>query len=42
MASIYRDIYDKKEIRSIRETDEKKIDTLSYLLATFITNINKD
>lgn len=29
-----------QEIKRIRETDERKIDTLSYLLATFITNMN--
>lgn len=29
-----------QEIKRIRETDERKIDTLSYLLATLITNMN--
>ncbi|KAM3139419.1 hypothetical protein pb186bvf_008444 [Paramecium bursaria] len=31
-----------QEIKRIRETDERKIDTLSYLLATFITNMNQN
>ncbi|CAD8124589.1 unnamed protein product [Paramecium sonneborni] len=30
-----------QEIKRIRETDERKIDTLSYLLATLITNMNQ-
>lgn len=29
-----------QEIKNIRETDEKRLDTLSYLLASYITNID--